>query len=86
VVGGASSASISGRLRTAQARALREHGINPSGVPVGRTFTIGHHHSTFRFISVSSTTRNISGFSPLRHEKASTDRTLAMICYSSGTQ
>jgi hypothetical protein len=64
MVGGATSASISRRLRTAQAHALREYGINSSGIPVGRTFAIGRHHSIFRLISVSSITTKISGFSP----------------------
>ena len=36
MVGGATSALISRRLRTAQTRALREHGIDPSGIVVSR--------------------------------------------------
>jgi hypothetical protein len=47
VLGGAANAWISWRLRTAQTGALREHGIHPSGIPVGRTFAIGHHHRIF---------------------------------------
>jgi hypothetical protein len=51
MVGGASSAFISRRLRAAQPRALREHGVDPSCVPVGRIFTMGHHVGIFRLIS-----------------------------------
>jgi hypothetical protein len=38
---------VSRRLRTAQPRALPEHGIDPRSVPVGRTVAIGHHHRLF---------------------------------------
>jgi hypothetical protein len=72
MVGGATSAFISRRLRAAQPRTLRDHGIDPSGIAVGRTFAIGLHHSVFHLISVSSTTRKIFGFSPSGHEKIST--------------
>jgi hypothetical protein len=47
MVGGATSAFISRRLRTTQARALREHGVDPSAISVGRTFAIGCHHRVF---------------------------------------
>jgi hypothetical protein len=57
MVGGASGASISWRRRAAQARALREHGIDPRRIAIGRSFSIGRHHSIFRLISMSSTTR-----------------------------
>jgi len=43
MVGGAASAFISRRLWAAQTRALREHRIDPSGIPVGCT-TIGSRH------------------------------------------
>jgi hypothetical protein len=65
VVGGAADAGISRRLRAAQASALREHRIDPSRVPIGRTFTIGHHHRIIRVVSLSSTTRQIFSFSQL---------------------
>jgi len=47
MVGGASSAFISQRLRTAQPRTLREHGIDPSSIPVGRVVAMGRHHGIF---------------------------------------
>ena len=53
MVGGATSALISRRLRAAQALALREHGINPSSIAVGRTVAIGRHHGIFRLVWVS---------------------------------
>jgi hypothetical protein len=59
MVGGATSAFISRRLRAAQPRTLRDHGIDPSGIPISRTFTIGRHHSIFRIVSASSTTSQI---------------------------
>jgi hypothetical protein len=61
MVGGASGALISRRLWAAQTGALREHGVDPSGISFGRTFAIGRHHSIFRLISVSLTTRQIFG-------------------------
>jgi hypothetical protein len=65
MVGGAANASISRRLQTAQARALREHGIDPGSVPVGRTFAVCRHHRIFRLMSLPSTTRQIFVVSPL---------------------
>jgi len=80
VVGGAPSAFISRRLRAAQPRALREHGIDPGSISVSCTLAMGRHHrSIFRLVSGSSITRKISGFSPSGHEKVSTDGTVAMI-------
>jgi hypothetical protein len=69
MVGGAAGAC---GLRTAQPRALREHGVHACGISVGRTVVTGHHHGIFRLISVSSITRKISRFSPTRYEKIST--------------
>jgi hypothetical protein len=60
MVSGATSAFISRRLPAAQPRALRQHRVDPSGIPAGRTFVIGRHRSIFRLISVSSTTTKIS--------------------------
>jgi hypothetical protein len=72
MVGRATGAFISRRLRAAQPRALRKHGVHASGISVSRTSAIGRHHSIFRLVSVSLTTRKISGFSPSRYEKIST--------------
>src|SRR6516164_7362629 len=44
MVGGASSAFISQRLRAAHPRTLREHGIAPSSILVGRVVAMGRHH------------------------------------------
>jgi hypothetical protein len=71
MVGGATSASISRRLRPAQPRSLREHRIDPSGIPIGRTFAACRHHLTFRLNSLPSTARQIFGFSPSRQKKIS---------------
>jgi hypothetical protein len=70
MVGGATTAFISRRLRAAQPRTLGEHGIDPGSIPIGRSFAIGHHHSIFRLVSVSSTTRDIFAF-PSWYQKIS---------------
>jgi hypothetical protein len=87
MVGGATSAFISRRLRTAQPRALREHGIDPSGIPVGCTVAISRHHSILRLISVSLTTRKISGFFAVAvRENFDPMEKPAMICFWCGAQ
>jgi hypothetical protein len=68
MVGGATSAFISRRLRAAQPRSLREHCVDSSGIAVGGGFASGRHHSIFRLISMSSTTRKISGLSPSQYK------------------
>jgi hypothetical protein len=62
MVGGAADALISRWLRAAQTGTLRQDGIDPSSIPIGRTFTAGYHHGIFRLISLSSTTTQIFGF------------------------
>jgi hypothetical protein len=83
IVGGATSAPISQRLQAAQARALRQHGVHPSGIPAGCSFSIGRHHSIFRFISVSWASRKISGFSSSRYNtiEFQSDETLGTISH-----
>jgi len=65
MVGGAANAGISRRLRAAQASALREHRIDPSRVPIGRTFTMGHHDRNLSPYFAVLDNQADFGFSPL---------------------
>jgi hypothetical protein len=84
MVGGAADAGISRRLRAAQPRTLREHGVDPRSVPVGRTFIVARHHSIFRLISPSSTTKNRRFSGGTR--KFQSDGTPVMISYKLSAQ
>ena len=81
MVGGASSAFISQRLRAAQARALREHGIDPSSIPVGRVVAMGRHHGIFlknlcstnrKFLAVAGRADGFRGYPAVGTTLAST--------------
>jgi len=64
MVGGASSALISRRLRTAQPGALRKHGIDPSSISVGCAVAVGRHSRIFSVHAVNRIANREAGALP----------------------